>query len=248
MFWNAAWVRIWSPGLGHQGGDGVQGPAAVAIFFSEIMNETGATVSDLTTAPSNRSTNRSRPTSSNLTTDTWCLPALSLLRRRSAGRRGIRLGPQRSGYRPGQCPRIRLPVLQRGRLGSHWFDVAAEAARFLGKPIYVGETGISLASGCMTAAQRADVRKAEIRLLLGRRCLGVLTGRRLDLPTTPELSATPCTGTMTRCWVERSSTPSARTTYQSVPHLTDEHVCLEILVLLHHSGLGIRGARTDRQR
>ena len=66
------------------------------------------------------------------------------------------------------------PYTNGASLGSPQFDVARQAAQSLNKPVYVGETGISLKSGCMTAAQRADVLKRKFDLYLSSGSSGVL--------------------------------------------------------------------------
>jgi mannan endo-1,4-beta-mannosidase len=70
-------------------------------------------------------------------------------------------------------------------LGSYQFDTAAQAARALGKPIYVGESGISLANGCMTAAQRADVLRQKFDLYLNAGSSGVLYWATMGSPNNP---------------------------------------------------------------
>lgn len=66
------------------------------------------------------------------------------------------------------------PYTNGGSLGSPQFDAANQAAQSLGKPVYVGETGVSLTNGCMTAAQRADVLQRKFNLYLSSGSSGVL--------------------------------------------------------------------------
>lgn len=59
-------------------------------------------------------------------------------------------------------------------IGSPQFDVARDAAAQLGKPVYVGETGISLSSGCLTAEERAEVLRRKFDAYLSSGSSGVL--------------------------------------------------------------------------
>jgi mannan endo-1,4-beta-mannosidase len=54
------------------------------------------------------------------------------------------------------------------------FETALEAARSIGKPVFVGETGVSLRDGCMTADERADVLRQKFDDYLGAGAAGVL--------------------------------------------------------------------------
>jgi endo-1,4-beta-mannosidase len=68
---------------------------------------------------------------------------------------------------------------------SQQFDVARDAAAQLGKPVYVGEAGVSLSSGCMTAEQRADVLRQKFDAYLGAGSSGVLYWVVLGPPNNP---------------------------------------------------------------
>lgn len=54
------------------------------------------------------------------------------------------------------------------------FDTARDAAQALGKPVYVGETGVGLQSGCMTADERAEVLRKKFDAYLASGAVGVL--------------------------------------------------------------------------
>jgi hypothetical protein len=54
------------------------------------------------------------------------------------------------------------------------FDTAREAAQAVGKPVYVGETGVSLTNGCMSAAERAEVLRQKFDAYLAAGAAGVL--------------------------------------------------------------------------
>jgi len=68
---------------------------------------------------------------------------------------------------------------------SQQFDIARDAAAQLGKPVYVGEAGVSLSSGCMTAEQRADVLRQKFDAYLGAGSSGVLYRVVLGPPNNP---------------------------------------------------------------
>lgn len=54
------------------------------------------------------------------------------------------------------------------------FHTALAAAQMVGKPVYVGETGVSLRNGCMTADERAQVLRQKFDQYLASGAAGVL--------------------------------------------------------------------------
>jgi len=62
------------------------------------------------------------------------------------------------------------------------FSTAKQAADRINKPIFIGETGISLASGCMTADERAVALKQKFDGYLGQGAAGVLYWVTLGAP------------------------------------------------------------------
>jgi mannan endo-1,4-beta-mannosidase len=77
------------------------------------------------------------------------------------------------------------PYQNSGKIVSDWFAVAQEAARDLNKPIYVGEAGISLAAGCMSASQRADALRQKFDAYLSAGASGVNYWVVLGAPNNP---------------------------------------------------------------
>jgi mannan endo-1,4-beta-mannosidase len=65
------------------------------------------------------------------------------------------------------------------------FFTARDAAQALGKPIYVGETGVGLKSGCMTAEERAAVLRKKFDAYLASDAAGVLYWDVLGPPNNP---------------------------------------------------------------
>lgn len=57
---------------------------------------------------------------------------------------------------------------------SPWWDDVRNASIQTNKPAYVGETGVSLATGCLTATQRADVLRQKFDAYLNRDASGIL--------------------------------------------------------------------------
>ena len=84
------------------------------------------------------------------------------------------------------------------------FHTALDAARTIGKPVYVGETGVTLGNGCMSANERAEysVKSSTSTWPPAPRefCIGLSWDRR----TTLALYATRNSAIGTRCWVGRS--------------------------------------------
>jgi mannan endo-1,4-beta-mannosidase len=70
-------------------------------------------------------------------------------------------------------------------LVSPHFYTARDAAQQLGKPIYVGETGVSLESGCMTADERAAVLHKKFDAYLASGAVGALYWVVLGPPNNP---------------------------------------------------------------
>lgn len=69
---------------------------------------------------------------------------------------------------------------------SEHFNTALGAAQQLDKPVYVGETGVSLSKGCMTANQRAAVLRRKFDEYLGLGASGVLYWVVLGPPNNPD--------------------------------------------------------------
>ncbi|MGV0835526.1 cellulase family glycosylhydrolase [Mycolicibacterium thermoresistibile] len=65
------------------------------------------------------------------------------------------------------------------------FETARRAAQAIGKPLYVGETGVSLAQGCMTADERADALRRKFTEYLAEGASGVLYWVVLGPPNNP---------------------------------------------------------------
>ena len=65
------------------------------------------------------------------------------------------------------------------------FTTALQAARSIGKPVYVGETGVSLAHGCMTADERAAVVREKFTEYLEAGAAGALYWVVLGPPNNP---------------------------------------------------------------
>jgi mannan endo-1,4-beta-mannosidase len=68
---------------------------------------------------------------------------------------------------------------------SQHFQPALAAAESLDMPVYVGETGVSMAHGCMTAEQRADALRHKFAKYLDAGAVGVLYWVVLGPPNNP---------------------------------------------------------------
>jgi mannan endo-1,4-beta-mannosidase len=65
------------------------------------------------------------------------------------------------------------------------FESAREAAQAVGKPVYVGETGISLSTGCMSGAERAEALRQKFDAYLAAGAAGVLYWVVMGPPNNP---------------------------------------------------------------
>lgn len=157
-----------------------------AVGFWEIMNEPGSSVDDLTPTAIKRfydaaAAHIKQADPSHLVS-TGALGAWQTFQHDAAGYEQVHSGPDIDLI---SVHEYDYPYTDGETLGSPWFDAASQAARALGKPVYVGETGISLASGCMSAADRADALRRKFDEYLHSGAAGVLYWAVLGPPNNP---------------------------------------------------------------